>query len=625
MLSLLWVVPALPLLSALLLLLSQKLSRHIISALGVGSVTASAVLSILIAANSASRLPFSQTLFTWFHAATLKIPWSYYLDPLSLLMMLVVTIVGALIHLYSTEFMQDDEGYGRFFGYMNLFVASMLFLVLGQNLLVLYLGWEGVGLCSYLLIGFWYKDRANGAAARKAFVITRVGDSFFAIGLFLLFLRFETLDIQPLLSMARAELAPGDTIAVAAAAMLLLGACGKSAQLPLQTWLPDAMAGPTPVSALIHAATMVTAGVYLIARTHVLFELAPPVLLATALIGAVTLLLAGLAATAQSDLKRILAYSTISQIGYMFLALGARAWAPAMFHFMTHALFKALLFLAAGAAILWHGHEYSIFGMRGIRRELPILFWPFLAGAATLAAIPFVTSSFFSKDLILAQVYASGPAGPWLWLAGTVGAFVTALYSFRMVFIALLGQSDIPRSHRHHPGFYMLSPIIVLAVLSLVAGYFEKPILKALSPALGTTEAAGSLPVWLELIAIIVPLAGLAAAAWLYIKNRKRVIALEAAAATPESFLTFRRIRKEGFYFDRLYGFLFVRPFKFLAWANRADLIDVFYRAVAGGITQMSFLLRLTQNGNIRWYLAGVAGGSVVMLAVVILTLISGR
>ena len=312
-------------------------------------------------------------------------------------MILVVTFVGFWIHLYSAEFMRHDEGYSRFFAYMNLFVASMLTLLLADNLLLLYLGWEGVGLCSYLLIGFWYRDPANGAAARKAFIVTRVGDTAMLLGLFLLFTSLGTLQIQDLMHRASEQWAVGSALAVAAALLLLGGAVGKSAQLPLQVWLPDAMAGPTPTSALIHAATMVTAGVYLIARTHVLFALAPAAQFAVAVVGAATLVLAGCSALTQHDIKRVLAYSTVSQIGYMFLALGVGAWSAAIFHFVTHAFFKALLFLAAGVIIEALHDEHSIFRMGGLRKELPVAFWTFLIGGCSLAGLPFITAGFLQQ------------------------------------------------------------------------------------------------------------------------------------------------------------------------------------------------------------------------------------
>src|SRR5574338_1189035 len=329
MLNLLWLIPSLPLLGFLLLaLFGGRMNRTGIAILGVGSVGISALITILIGIDFISSPPvgysFNQTLWTWMNVAGFKPSIAFHLDSLSLIFTFTISFIGFLIQLYSAEFMIDDEGYSRFFAYMNLFVASMITLVLANNLLLLYLGWEGVGLCSYLLIGFWYQDSVNGSAAQKAFIVTRVGDTAFAIGLFLLFTHLGTLDIQELMHRSIMQWPTGSVLAIASAALLLGGAVGKSAHLPLQTWLPDAMAGPTPTSALIHAATMVTAGVYLIARTHVLFELAPSIQFSVAVVGAATLLLAGCSALVQSDIKRVLAYSTISQIGYMFLALGDR-------------------------------------------------------------------------------------------------------------------------------------------------------------------------------------------------------------------------------------------------------------------------------------------------------------
>ncbi|MEO6911384.1 MAG: NADH-quinone oxidoreductase subunit L, partial [Edaphobacter sp.] len=354
MLGLLWLVPAVPFLSALMLAV-LRLPRKLVAWIAVGSIAVSSIVSLLVTFSFLHTPPaanaYTQVLWTWLDVGGFHPEIALYLDPLSLIMVVVVAFVSFLIHLYSTEFMIEDDGYARFFAYMNLFVASMLTLLLANNFLLLYLGWEGVGLCSYLLIGFWYRDPENGRAGRKAFIVTRVGDTAMLIGLFLLFHDLGTLNIQELMQRAPQHWAIGSGAAVAAAFLLLGGAVGKSAQLPLQTWLPDAMAGPTPVSALIHAATMVTAGVYLIARTHVLYSLAPSAQFAVAVVGAATLLIAGFSALTQWDLKRVLAYSTISQIGYMFLALGVGAWPAAIFHFMTHAFFKALLFLAGGVVI----------------------------------------------------------------------------------------------------------------------------------------------------------------------------------------------------------------------------------------------------------------------------------
>ena len=412
---------------------------------------------------------------------------AFTLDALSAVMILVVTGIGFLIHLYSTRFMIDEEGYSRFFAYMNLFVGSMLILVLASNLLLLYLGWEGVGLCSFLLIGFWYTDPENGRSARKAFIVTRIGDVSLAVGLFLIATTLGTLEVQEIAQRAAAAWPVGSTLAVAAAALLLGGAVGKSAQLPLQTWLPDAMAGPSPVSALIHAATMVTAGVYLIARMNALFSLAPSVQLAVAIIGAAGILVGGLSAVTQRNIKRVLAYSTMSQLGYMFLALGIGAWSGAIFHLVTHAFFKSLLFLGAGVVILAVNHEHDIYAMGGMAKKSPFAFWTFLIGGLALAAIPPTTAGLASKDLILATAWQSGPTGRVFWALGVAGVFITSVYIFRLLFLVFAGE---PRTLPHHEGHagghaagadgmqaggIMGVPLAILAVLCVGGGLLGLP------------------------------------------------------------------------------------------------------------------------------------------------------
>ncbi|MFH1144546.1 MAG: NADH-quinone oxidoreductase subunit L, partial [Candidatus Eisenbacteria bacterium] len=470
-------IPALPLAGFLILaLFGARLSRRAVAVIGTGTIG----LAALLAARLAFSLIAGQAgtsilahLWTWWSVDAFAPVVALRLDPLSLVFVVVITGVGFLIHLYATEYMRDEEGYARFFAYMNLFVAAMLILVLADDLLLLYLGWEGVGLCSYLLIGFWYRDPANGRAARKAFIVTRLGDVALAIGIFFVFWNLGSSRIPVLLERAVAAWPVGSGLALAAALLFLGGAVGKSAQLPLQTWLPDAMAGPTPVSALIHAATMVTAGVYLVARLQALFALAPAALTVVAVIGAVTLLLAGASALAQSDIKRVLAYSTISQIGYMFLALGVGAWSAAVFHFMTHAFFKALLFLGAGAVILALHHEQQIDRMGGLRRSLPLVFWTFLIGSASLSALPLVTAGFYSKDLILFEAWSAPLGSPWLWAAGLAGALITAVYSFRLVFRVFAGPLKTPVTRR--PGYAVTIPLVALAVLALIGGFVEMP------------------------------------------------------------------------------------------------------------------------------------------------------
>src|SRR5581483_5774112 len=590
MLSLLWLVPTLPLLGFLVLAVTTgRLPRRGIAWIGAGSVGLSALVALLIGLSFLRAPPpghaYTQVLWRWIETGQFTSSIALYLDPLSLLMTLVVTGVGFLIHLYSTEYMAQEEGYNRYFCYMNLFVAAMLVLVLAGDLLFLFLGWEGVGLCSYLLIGFWYRDAANGAAAIKAFIVTRVGDAAMIVGLFLLFTQLGTLDIQAMLGDATAQWPIGSEFAVAAAALLLAGALGKSAQLPLQTWLPDAMAGPTPVSALIHAATMVTAGVYLIARLHPLYQLAPDVQLAVAVIGALTLLLAGFSALVQHDIKRVLAYSTISQIGYMFLALGVGAWQAAMFHFMTHACFKALLFLAAGVVIhAMHG-EQNMFRMGGLRRQLPLAFWTFLIGAASLSALPLVTAGFYSKDAILWASWASLWGSAWLWAAGWVGALVTALYTFRLVFHVFFGAER--ETAHEHAGLPVKIPLVVLAVLALVAGFVETPRLLGhitlfadfLRPVLAPARllASESTELTLQLAAVVAALAGIAAAYLLFLR-RDALVRAWADSALGRALANWWRA---DWGFDWLYDRLFVRPYVMLAQINRRDFIDRFYDALA--------------------------------------------
>jgi NADH-quinone oxidoreductase subunit L len=622
----LWIIPALPLAGFLILAMAGPvLSRRTVSWVGLGSVGLAAVFSFAAGWHFVSLPPGTaivDSVWTWFRAAGLSVGVDFRLDALSLVFTLVVSFVGFLIHLYSSEFMRRDEGYSRFFAYLNLFVGFMLILVLADNLLLLYLGWEGVGLCSYLLIGFWYKEPANGAAARKAFVVTRVGDTAFAVGLFLLFKAFGTLAIPAILGRAPEVWAPGAGLATAAAALLLGGAVGKSAQLPLQTWLPDAMAGPTPVSALIHAATMVTAGVYLICRMHSIFDLAPGVRLAVGLIGAATLLISGFSALVQVDIKRVLAYSTISQIGYMFLAMGAGAYSAAVFHFMTHAFFKSLLFLAAGVVIIALNREHDIFKMGGLRRRLPLVFWTFLAGAASLSALPLVTAGFYSKEMILGRVWASGPAGPWLWAAGLIGAFITALYTFRVVFIVFFGEA---RSRPDYtPGPPIKVPLVVLAVLSIVAGLIQVPrslgravvLSDFLQPVLGrlpTSSVSGRLEFGLEIAAAAVVLAGLILAYLFFGGGRAAGEAPEEAPRNP-----LRRFLFGGLGFDWLYDRLFVRPFGWAARVNSGDFVDGFYVGVAWLSRSLHGLLSLLQTGRLRWYAGAVAVGAIIVFAVVV-------
>ena len=658
MLSWTWCIPALPLAGFLVLaVLGGRMPKGASAAVGAGSIFLSLAAAAVAAVSFLSSPPagnsYTFVLWQWISAGGFSPAISFTIDALSVVMMLVVTGVGFLIHLYSTRFMADEEGYSRFFAYMNLFVGSMLILVMASNLLLLYLGWEGVGLCSFLLIGFWYKDPENARSARKAFVVTRIGDVSLAIGLFILVMTLGTLEVKDIAQKAAAQWQVGSTLAIAVAALLLGGAVGKSAQLPLQTWLPDAMAGPSPVSALIHAATMVTAGVYLIARTHALFQLAPPVLLAVGIIGTAGVLVAGFSALTQRNIKRVLAYSTMSQLGYMFLALGIGAWSGAIFHLVTHAFFKSLLFLGAGVLILAVHHEHDIYAMGGLAKKSPFTFWMFLIASLTLAAIPPTTAGFSSKDLILAEAWQSGGVGRVFWALGLLGVFVTSVYIFRLVFIVFAGQPRTP-VHGHAEGHggkaglaagrdgqqaggIMGIPLAILAVLCLGGGFLALPhdlggspyLLSFLNTVL-PASAAPETPVrteWiLQVVSEAASLLGIPVA-WLVYRRSRTAMAAAAAgagaaagsgsAARPSAVV---RFLQGGWGFDWLYDRVFVRPFVWIAQVNVRDVVD---RIVAGGVGGMLMALsrafRWTQNGKVRWYAAGLAVGAVLIVAAVVL------
>ncbi|MCH2324080.1 MAG: NADH-quinone oxidoreductase subunit L [Pseudomonadales bacterium] len=606
--DLIWLLPTYPVLSFLILVLTAgRLPKNIVAIIGAGSVGLSFLTAAIIATQflSSGEDYFIREVWTWMAVGNFSPGFNFYLDGLSLVMMLVITGVGFLIHLYATGYMADDPSYSRFFSYMNLFVAAMLMLVLGDNLVVLYLGWEGVGLCSYLLIGFWYINPDNGYAARKAFVVTRIGDTAMALGLFLLFAELGTLNIQDMLNSAEAEWKVGDGLAVVAALLLLGGAVGKSAQLPLQTWLPDAMAGPTPISALIHAATMVTAGVYLIARTHILFELAPSVQELVGWVGLITLLMAGFIALTQSDIKRILAFSTMSQIGYMFLALGVGAWSAGIFHLMTHAFFKALLFLASGTVILSLHHEQDIFKMGGLRQKLPVSFFSFLVGSLALTAFPY-TSGYFSKDEILIAAHGLEGPGMIFFYGGVLGAFLTGIYTFRLFFIVFFGDSNAAHlPEKEYGGWNMNGPLILLIILSLMGGFIAVP----LDPVFGQSEehhVSGLLHTFM----VATPLIGIAISFLIFYT---KTIPLEKLMGS--SFAqTLHKFWNSGWGFDWLYDRLIVFPFLWLARINRADVIDGFYALVAEISRAANGMIVKTQTGYLRWYALSVAAGLIVLI-----------
>ena len=626
--NLLWLIPVLPFAGFLILALAGKhVSRVWVAIIGAGSVSLSATIVLIIGIGFLLHPPatgnYSQTLWTWMQVAGFNPKITLFLDALSLVFVFVITFIGALIHIYSVSFMTGDKDYSRFFACMNLFVFSMLLLVLADNLLLLYLGWEGVGLCSYLLIGFWYENEVNGYAARKAFIITRIGDTAMAIGLFVIFYQFGTLAIPDVLAKAPVVWQQGASIATITALLLLAGGVGKSAQLPLQTWLPDAMAGPSPVSALIHAATMVTAGVYLIARMHVIFQLSPIAQMIVAVIGAATLFIAGFSALTQYDIKRVLAYSTISQIGYMFLALGVGAWTAAIFHFMIHAFFKALLFLAAGAVIEALHHEHNMFKMGGLKNKLPVIFWTFLIGSASLAALPLISAGFYSKDQILWYAWASEGGNPWLWFIALLGAFITAVYTTRMMIVVFWGEAKTEIGH--HPGKLMTVPLIILAFFSLFAGFIELPhnfghfrlfsdLLHRVLPET-VLKVSMNAELQFQLLALLATFGGIYLAYVFYYKQPQRIEKLKQSGFVMNLYLFWF----SGWGFDKLYNVLFVRPVVFIANINKNDVVDKLYQGVTFVTIRLYRSLSFTQSGSLRWYVMGLVIGAIIILSIQIM------
>ncbi|MGH9465907.1 MAG: NADH-quinone oxidoreductase subunit L [Terriglobales bacterium] len=622
----LWLEPVIPFASAFVLMVwGRQLGKRAAAWLGSLSIFASFVISLWIglAFVGSGGAAYDQTVWHWIAVGSFHVNMGLYLDALAVVMTLVVTFVSFLIHVYSTEHMEHSEGYERFFAYMNLFVASMVTLTLANNLLLLLLGWEGVGLCSYLLIGFWYGDEANGRAGRKAFIVTRAGDTAFILGIFLLFNRLGTLNIQALMQAAQRHWHVGAAAAEWAAILLLGGAVGKSAQLPLQTWLPDAMAGPTPTSALIHAATMVTAGVYLIARTHVLYELAPAAMIAVAAIGFATLLLAGCAALTQTDIKRILAYSTVSQIGYMFVALGVGAWSAAIFHLVSHAFFKALLFLASGVVIEALHDEHNIFKMGGLRHKLPLAFWCFVFAGASLAGLPLISAGFYSKGMIMWRADSSPLGHTWLWVGAMIGAFLTALYISRLILVAFYGEEKLHPSR--WPRWTVQWPMIILAFLSMLAGFFDLPaafgggerlthFLASALPVLGTVGERGMGEITSEAIAAAAFFVGVYIIYLFYLQKR----ALTDTLMANEFPQLLHHFWYTDWGMDWLYDHMFVIPTIALARAGRHDVVDRIYAGIAWLCHTFYGWLSPTESGHVRRYAAWIAAGAILLMVVVL-------
>ena len=629
--SYLYLTVLFPLIGFLLLAAGRdKLSENISAVIGAGSVGLSALIALIAGMEFVGNGSVAQVqhLWTWFSVGTFAPGISLHLDGLSLLMTGMITGVGFLIHIFASWYMRGEEGYARFFSYFNLFVASMLLLVLGDNLALLFLGWEGVGLCSYLLIGFYYSNPANGWAAIKAFTVTRVGDVFLLIALFLLYQQFGTLNIQYIVANAAQVMTLSSSLSIWTALMLFLGAAGKSAQIPLQTWLADAMAGPTPVSALIHAATMVTAGVYLTCRMFAVMEMAPEVMQFISITGAVTLLVAGFAALVQTDIKRILAYSTMSQLGYMFMAVGAEAYQAGLFHMLAHAFFKALLFLSSGAVILACHHEQNIFKMGGLRKKIPFVFWCFVIGGGALAALPIVTVGFFSKDAILGAVYAQSamsnlPLYNTLYWVGVVGAFLTSIYIFRLIWVVFFGEE---KTHAHEiKGVTYWGPLAILAALSTGLGYFlQGPVNKLLAtaiPAFSIPETLEDAVAHAEHLASGVAIAGLIVGIILFAFAYNVV---KSIANT--SFGTgIANIWRNAFGFDALYHLVFVKPYLLIAKIMGRDPIDSLWLVLPALVKSGNSFTSSRQTGLLREYASSMSLGVVVLLMILIVIQVVGK
>ncbi|MDQ7947489.1 MAG: NADH-quinone oxidoreductase subunit L [Pedobacter sp.] len=611
--SLLWLIPVLPLLGFVINGLGRNtFGKSLIGFIGSGVIFASFVLSVVLffELGNGTEKQVHVALFDWISVGNLHIPLSFLYDPLSSIMLLIITGIGFLIHLYSIGYMHDDAGFGKFFSYLNLFIFFMLILVLGSNYIVMFIGWEGVGLCSYLLIGFWYTNSNYASAAKKAFVMNRIGDLGFLIGVFLIFNTFGSLEFAKVFP-AAANLVSGDSIVMWITILLFIGACGKSAQLPLFTWLPDAMAGPTPVSALIHAATMVTAGIYMIARSSVLFDLAPTTQLIIAIIGTATALIAALIALTQTDIKKVLAYSTVSQLGYMFLGLGVGAYSGSFFHVLTHAFFKALLFLGAGSVIHAMHHEQDMRLMGGLRGKLKITFATMLIGTIAIAGLP-PFSGFFSKDEILAHAFAYNKV---LWGIGLFTAFLTAFYMFRMMFLTFSGKyrgTHHAEDHIHESPGTMTFPLIVLAILAAVGGAINIPAVFGGNEWLAHwLTGAGIAHHELELdhatefmlMGISVAVAA-AATVYAYIRYVKKA---HVPVHNEEHRPALAKLSYHKFYLDELYDAIIRRPLDALSgfFYRIIDkkLIDGLVNGFGWTATEGSKGLRLLQSGNVGFYI----------------------
>ncbi|OOQ57683.1 NADH-quinone oxidoreductase subunit L [Mucilaginibacter pedocola] len=622
-----WLIPILPLAGFVINGLGRNtLSKSVIGA--IGSLLVFVAFGISIATFFQIKhtgAAINVTLFDWISVGDIKIPFAFLIDQLSSIMLLIITGVGFLIHLYSAGYMHDDAGFGKFFAYLNLFVFFMLLLVMGSNYIVMFIGWEGVGLCSYLLIGFWYTNGAYADAAKKAFVMNRIGDLGFLLGVFILTIVFKSVEFSTIFAKAATVVKGGSFITIVTI-LLFIGATGKSAQLPLFTWLPDAMAGPTPVSALIHAATMVTAGIYMIARSNILFTMAPDTMEIIAIIGLATACFAALIALTQTDIKKVLAYSTVSQLGYMFLGLGVGAYTGAFFHVLTHAFFKALLFLGAGSVIHAMSGEQDMRKMGGLKGKIRITFLTMLVGTVAIAGIP-PLSGFFSKDEILAAAFAHSTT---FYVVGVITAGLTSFYMFRMMYLTFWGKfrgTHEQEHHLHESPLSMTIPLVVLAILSAIAGMigvpavmgghhelhaYLAPVFEASEKILGEHELSHSTEWLLMGVSVGVALVAMAYAYVKYVQGGSLPVADE------EERPALANLSYHKFYVDELYDTIIRKPLDFLSGFFYKVIdqlgIDGFVNGLGKGTLETSKGLRLLQTGNVGFYIFMMVIGIVAIL-----------
>lgn len=622
MIKLVALIPLFPLLGFLINgFFGKKISKSTSGWIASIAVLASFVVSLLIFFELEHSEVKSHivTIFSWINSDTLKIPFEFLVDPLSSWFLLIITGIGFLIHIYSMGYMHDDEGFSRFFTYLNLFVFFMLLLVLGNNYLIMFVGWEGVGLCSYLLIGFWFKNTAYNNAAKKAFVMNRIGDLGFLLGIILIFITFGSISYDQVFSIAT----NGSEATVTTIALLLfIGAMGKSAQLPLYTWLPDAMAGPTPVSALIHAATMVTAGIYMIVRSNIFYSMSPEASNVVAIVGTATALFAATIGLFQNDIKKVLAYSTVSQLGLMFLGLGVGAYSSSVFHVTTHAFFKALLFLGAGSVIHAMGGEQDMRKMGGLKKALPITFITMLIGTIAISGIP-PFSGFFSKDEILAHAYEHSPT---LWFFGQVASILTVFYMFRLLYLTFYRKfrgTHEQEHHLHESPKTMTIPLIVLAGLSILGGvlgfpefwgasnwmhHHLDPIIAHKNPSI----LSHSKEWMLMAIAVIAAGATVFFAYMIYIKNQI------LPEAKDENITGIKKVIYNKYYIDEIYDMIIRKPLDILAevFYKFMDLqvVDGIVNGVGNAVTGVSSVIRKVQTGHIGFYIFGMVLGIIAIL-----------